>query len=74
MPENKPLKIEFSKQSKMFIESLDEKERGEFLDILEKLATGELVGELVSMDDLEPETRQQIAASMRETRHKPEKV
>jgi hypothetical protein len=69
MANDAPLKIELSKQAKMFAESLDDEERMEFLDILEKLATGELVGEPVRMEDLDEDTRKQIEAASREPKN-----
>ncbi|HAA04357.1 MAG TPA: hypothetical protein DCE18_13490 [Syntrophobacteraceae bacterium] len=55
-----------STQATMFLESLAPDVRDGFLGVIEKLASGKLVGKRVNMSELSPEDRRIIEASSRE--------
>lgn len=62
----KAMSIQMSTQAKMFLASLDPKERDGFLDVIGKIASGKLKGKRVNMSELSPEDRKIIEASSRE--------
>lgn len=48
-----PFKVKMSRQVRMFMATMDDGERAEFLDFIEKLSRGEVEGEMMTPEEIE---------------------
>jgi hypothetical protein len=73
MKGKKKLSIQMSTQAKMFLETCSPEDRAEFLNTIEKIASGELKGKLLDPERIPDVIRQAVEAADREFTREGEK-